>query len=58
MSKVTKLHTSNKFQENLDRKITALIKTEAQKTDLSPADIAGVFRAIEFRLFFGEFYND
>jgi len=52
--KVVALHGSNKVLERLDENIMAAIKEIAEEHNLTASEIVGVFRCIEFRLFFGD----
>lgn len=51
MNQPIPLHSENKIQASLDKNITEAIRKSAKDHNITPADVAGVFRAIELRLF-------
>ncbi len=55
MGDVTMLHGANKKLEELDRRISDVIRAQPSSNPLSPAEVAGVFKCIEFRMFMGVF---
>jgi len=51
---VIQLHKTNKVLERLDMRIVSAIKETAAEHPLTAAEVAGVMRAIELRLFLKE----
>jgi len=51
MSNVENLHQSNKVLEKLDARITKAIMGVVKEHKITTAEIAGVMRVIEFRMF-------
>lgn len=51
MDNIINLHGTNKVLEKLDDRITKTIQETTREHKLTAAEVAGVMRVIEFRLF-------
>lgn len=54
MSKITPIQRENIAQKELGQEIERAIKITRKRFNLTPVDIAGVFRGIELKYFFKE----
>lgn len=53
MINITNLHPTNKVLEKLDERITKAINETVREHKITAAEVAGVMRVIEFKLFAG-----